>query len=149
MVRTEQTMMGQLIARAVIFVLFFIGIFIVVPILRYLFMLFIIANVVLGFINGKRSLPMNIAFIILTPGLFIPVLEYLITIILVVLTGINLLMFYSWYKDGGKEEKENVEKEKKKFHISGWLIAGGIIVGILLLLVVLALFSFAGVNYSG
>ena len=105
MVKTKQTMLAQLIARAVIFALFLLAIFIVVPALRYLFILFIIVNLVLGSINSKRELPANIAFIILIPWLFIPVLEYLITVILVVLTGIHLLMFYPWYKGGGKEKK--------------------------------------------
>jgi len=109
MVRTKQTMLAQLIARAVIFFLLLLGIFIVVPVLRYLFILFIIANLVLGFINGKRDMFTNVVFIWLTPSLFIPVLEYLTTIILFVVTGIHLLMFYLWYKEGGKEDKK---KEK-------------------------------------
>ena len=153
MVKTKQTMLVQLIARAMIFVLFLLSIFIVVPGLRYVFILFIIANIVLGFINGKRDILVNIIFIMLTPWLFIPVLEYLITIILVVLIGIHLLMFYLWFRKGGVEEVKNKkgnkeeDKEKKKIHIPGWLIALLIIIGVFLLLLVLVILAFAG--FSG
>jgi len=143
MVRTKHTMLAQLIARAVIFVLFLLAIFIVVPAIRYLFILFIIANIILGFINGKRNLPMNILFILLTPWLFFPVIEYLITIILVVLTGIHLLMFYLWHRKGGVEEKKNEKNEKKKIHMPWWLIGLIIIGGIILILAILVMFSFA------
>ncbi len=112
MVKTKQTMLAQLIAGAVIFALFLLSIFVVVPVLRYVFILFIIANIVLGFINGKRNILMNIIFIGLTPSLFIPVLEYLITIILGVLTVIHLVMFWLWYKDGGKEKTEKSDNNK-------------------------------------
>ena len=105
MVKTKKTMLAQLIAMAVIFALFLLAIFVVVPGLRYLFMLFIIINLVLGFINGKKNLPANISFIMLTPALFIPVLEYLITVILVVITGLHLLRFYLWFEKGGKKKK--------------------------------------------
>ncbi len=141
MVKTKQTMLAQLIARAVIFALFLLSIFIVVPGIRYLFILFIIANIVLGFINGKRNLPANITFIILTPSLFIPVLEYLTTVILVVLTGIYLIIFYLWFRKGGVEE---VKDKKKKFHFSGWLIVVSIIIAIIfLLLIIMALLFFS------
>ncbi|MBU2616990.1 MAG: hypothetical protein KKB79_03360 [Nanoarchaeota archaeon] len=140
MVKTKQTMLAQLIARAVIFGLFLLGLFIIVPALRYLFMLFIIVNVVLGFINGKRNIPINIIFILAVPSLFVPVLEYLTTVILVVLTGVHLLLFYLWWKGGGEEEKE--DDKKKKFHISRWLIAGAIIIGVVLLFLILIAFAF-------
>jgi len=112
MVKTKQTMIAQLIVRAVIFLLLLLGLLIVVPGLRYLFMLFIIVNFVLGFINGRRNLPVNITFIILTPLLFIPILEYLITIILVILTGIHLVRFWLWYNGGGKEKKRKSYNDK-------------------------------------
>lgn len=144
MVKTKQTMLAQLIARAVIFVLFLLSIFLVVPALRYLFILFIIVNFVLGFINGKRSLSENIIFIILTPSLFVPVLEYLATIILVVLTGIHLLRFWLWYKGGGEEEVKNEKEKKKKFHFPVWLIVVLIIIAIIfMLLIIMALFFFS------
>lgn len=114
MIKTKQTILIQLIARVVIFALFLLAIFIVVPGLRYLFLLFIIVNLVLGFINHKRDLPANITFIILTPNLFIPVLEYLITVILVVFTGIHFLRFYLWFKKGGVEKIEEKKKGSKK-----------------------------------
>ena len=140
--------LAQLITRAVIFLLFLLGIFLVVPGLRYVFILFIIANLVLGFINGKRNLPANITFIILTPLLFIPVLEYLITAILVVLTGIHLVRFYLWFSKGYVEE---VKDKKKKFHIPRWLIVVLIIIGIFflfLILAALAFTSFSGVSFT-
>ncbi len=114
MVKTKQTMIAQLIVRAVILLLLLLGLLIVVPGLRYLFMLFIIVNFVLGFINGRRDLPVNITFIILTPLLFIPILEYLITIILVILTGIHLVRFWLWYRDGGKEKKRKSYNDNNK-----------------------------------
>jgi len=149
MVKTKETMLAQLIARAVIFGLFLLGLFIVVPALRYLLMLFIIANVALGFINGKRNILINIIFILATPLLFVPILEYLITVILVVLIGVHLLMFYLWWKGGGEEEVKDDKKDDKKkgFHISGWMIVLAIIIGVVLLLLLLAAFAFS--SFSG
>ena len=94
----------QLAIRAIMFLLFLLAIFVVIPGLRYIFILFIIVNIILGFINKKRSIFMNIVFIILAPSLFIFIWEYLITVILVVLTGIHVLMFYLWFKGGGVEK---------------------------------------------
>ena len=150
MVKTKQTMLAQLIASAVIFVLFLLAIFIVVPILRYLFILFIIVNVVLGFINGRRNLPANIAFVILTPGLFVPVLEYLITVILVILIGISLVRFYLWFKKGGVEEvKKKEKKDGKTFHFPGWLIAVLIIIAVIFMLVVIMALLFFSTTSMG
>jgi len=145
MVKTKQTMLAQLIARAVIFLLFLLSIFIVVPGIRYLFILFIIVNLVLGFINGKKNISINIVFIILIPSLFIPVLEYLTTIILVILTGIHLVMFYLWFRKGGVEEVKDKKKEKeKKFHIPRWLIVVLIIITIFfMLLIIIGLLFFS------
>lgn len=149
MVKTKQTMLAQLILRAVIFFLFLLGLFIVVPGLRYLFILFIIGNIVLGFINGKKNIFVNIIFVLLIPWLFVPVLEYLITIILVVLLGIHLVMFYLWFRKGGVEEVKDKkvkkgEEEKKKFHFPVWLIVVLIIAGVFLLLLILVALVFAG-----
>jgi len=118
MVKTKQTILAQLIARAVIFLLFLVAVFVVVPVLRYLLILFIITNLIFGFINGKKDLPVNIAFIILTPLLFIPVLEYLITIILMALIGIHLVMFWLWYKGGGKEKEKKEKSDDGKIQKS-------------------------------
>lgn len=146
MVKTK-TILAQLITRAVIFLLFLAGIFIVVPGLRYVFILFIIANIVLGFINDKKDILANIGFIMLTPWLFIPVLEYLITIILVILIGINLVMFYLWFKKGGVNEVKSKKEEKKKIHLPVWLIVLLIIIGIFFLfLVFMAIFAFSSVS---
>lgn len=144
-------MLAQLIARAVILFLFLLGIFIVVPGLRYVFIVFIIANIVLGFINGKKDISFNVVFILLTPSLFIPVLEYLTTIILVVLLGIHLLMFYLWFRKGGVEKvkdkkgKKEEDKEKKKFPV--WLIVLLTVVGIVVLLAaLLIILAFASIS---
>lgn len=141
-------MLAQLIARAVIFLLFLLAIFVVVPALRFLFILFIIANIVLGFINGKKSIPENIIFIILTPSLFIPVLEYLTTVILVVLTGVHLLRFYLWFRKGGVDVKKKEEEKKKKFHILGLQIAVPIIILIFLILFILFILLMALLFFS-
>jgi len=145
MVKTKQTMLAQLIARAVIFFLFLLGLFMVVPGLRYLLILFIIGNVVLGFINGKRNIFMNIIFIGLTPWLFFPILEYMITAILVVLLGVHLVRFYLWYKKGGIVKiKDKKDEEKKKFYIPRWLIVVLIIMGVFFLFLILVALIFAG-----
>jgi len=96
--KVKKTMLAQLIVRVVMFLLFLLSVFIIVPSIRYLFIVFIIVNLVLGFINKKRSIFMNIVFILLFPSLFIPIWEYLITIILLALTGIHVLMFCLWYQ---------------------------------------------------
>ena len=114
MVKTKQTMLAQLIARAVIFVLFLLAIFVVVPGLRYVFIVFIIANFVLGFINGRKDISFNIVFILLTPWLFVLVLEYLITLILVILIGINLVMFYLWFRKGGVEKVKDKKGKREE-----------------------------------
>lgn len=110
MIKTEKTLKAQLIVRGIMFLLFFIAIFTVVPGLRYLFLLFIIANLVLGYTNERKDVLGNVTFILLAPLLFIPVLEYLITAMLVVFTGIHLLRYYLWYRKGGKKDikKKNV-----------------------------------------
>ena len=147
--KTKQTMLAQLIARAVIFALFLLAIFMVVPALRYLFILFIVVNIVLGFVNGKRDIWMNIVLIILTPLLFIPVLEYFITVILVILTGIHLVRFWLWYKKGGVEEIKDKKEEKKKFHFPVWLIVVLIIIAVIfMLLVIMALLFFSTTSMS-
>jgi len=112
MEKTQKTMLWQLIARGAMFLLFLLSIFIVVPLIRYIFILFIIVNLILGFINGKKSIFMNIVFIILAPSLFIFIWEYLITIVLVVLTGIHLLLFYLWFRKGGIEKVEKKVEKK-------------------------------------
>ena len=148
--KTKQTMLAQLIARAVIFALFLLGIFIVVPGLRYIFILFIIANIVLGFINDKRDILVNIIFIMLTPWLFIPVLEYLITIILVILIGINLVMFYLWFRKGGVKkvkDKKGKKEEVKERKFPVWLIVFLAIVGVVVLLfILLVILAFGSVS---
>jgi len=141
-VKGKGVMLAQLIARSVIFVLFLLSIFVVVPAIRYLFILFIIVNLVLGFVNGRRNIITNVVFVILAPSLFVPIWEYLITVILVVISGVHLLRFYLWYRKGGVVEV----KKKKGSHGLGFKIVISIIVGVvvlLLLLVLLALFSFS------
>ena len=147
MVKTKKTMLVQLIARAVIFALFLLSIFVVVPALRYLFILFIIVNFVLGFINGRKNIFTNVVFIILIPSLFVPIWEYLITVILVVVTGVHLLRFYLWYREGGVEEVK--KDKKKKSHGLGFKIAISVIIAIffiLLMLAILALFSVSSIG---
>ena len=104
----------QLAIRVTMFLLFLLAIFVAIPGLRYIFILFIIANIILGFMNGKKSIITNIIFIILAPSLFIFIWEYLITVILVVLTGIHALRFYLWYKRGGVEKVKVKKVENKK-----------------------------------
>jgi hypothetical protein len=149
----KKIMLGQLILRAVILLLFFLGIFIEIPGIRYIFILFIIANLVLGFINHKKDIFMNIIFIGLAPWLFIPILEYLITMIISVLLALHLGLFYLWFrKDGVVEVKnKNVKgkkgEEEKKFHMPVWLIILLTVVGtIILLLIFLALLAFGSVS---
>ena len=103
----------QLAIRLIMFLLFVVAIFVAIPGLRYIFILFIIANIILGFMNGKKSIITNIVFILLAPSLFILIWEYLITVILVVLTGIHTLLFYLWFRRGGVE-KVKVKKVEKK-----------------------------------
>lgn len=143
MVKTK-TMLAQLIARAVIFFLFLLGLFIVVPGLRYIFILFIILNIVLGFINGKKNIFINIIFVLLTPWLFFPILEYMITAILVVLLGIHLLRFFLWFRKGGVVEKKKEKKDEEKKKFPRWLIIVLILAGVFFLFLILVALAFAG-----
>ena len=155
--KKKQTMLAHLIARAAILLLFLFAIFIEIPFLKYAFIVFIIANIVLGFINGKKDILINVGSVLLAPWLFIPVLEYLITIILVIILGVHLVMFYLWFRKGGveevKDEKVKGKKEEgRKFPV--WLIVLLTIVGIVVLLfiflVVLAFGSMSsGVQVAG
>ena len=90
----KQTMIAQLGVRTGIFLLFFLGIFIGLPsFLLYLFLPLIVANLVLGFINEKRSIFVNIIFLLYYLLLFVFVLEYLITILGAIISFIHLLLF--------------------------------------------------------
>jgi len=103
----NKKLLWQLIVRAGIFLIFFLGIF-VKPhsLLLYLLFLLIIANIVLGFINGKRSILLNISFLILYPLLYVVIIEYFATLLGSVISFIGLILFYFWYKKGASQSKK-------------------------------------------
>jgi len=108
----KDTMFVQLVIRIAIFLLFFIGIFAAWGFVKYLLMLLIIANLVYGFINKKRSIFMNLVLLSLTFWLFIFIIEYLATVIGSVLSLLHVLLFVFRYNKGGKIEKKTEEKKK-------------------------------------
>jgi len=94
----NQTILSQLGVRAGIFLLFFLGIFIELPsLILYLFLPLIAANIILGFINKKRSIFTNIIFLLYYPLLFIVLIEYLVTILGAIISFVHLLLFSLWY----------------------------------------------------
>ena len=115
MEKTPQTILTQLILRGIIFVLFFLSLFVALPpFVIYLLLLFVIANVVFGFINKKRNIIPNIALFILALFLLVFLIEYIATILGTIISFLHLLFFFLYYLKGGKEKVEKVEKEEKK-----------------------------------
>lgn len=59
--KTKETLLAQFVVKGLIFLIFLIGIFVATPsLVIYFLMISIIANLVLGFINDKKSISMNI-----------------------------------------------------------------------------------------
>lgn len=89
----------QLIVRVAIFVIFFLGVFAKIPVfILYLLLGLILANLVIGFLTKKRSIVMNIVFLIMYPFLHVVLIEYIIILIGTVLSLIHALMFFLYYK---------------------------------------------------
>ncbi len=118
MQKSKTTLLIQLIIRGIIFVLFFLSLFVALPsFIVYLLLLFIIANVVIGFINKKRNIFPNIVLFGLALLLLVFLIEYIATILGTIVSFLHLLFFFLYYLKGGeekKEEKKKVEKEEKK-----------------------------------
>ena len=70
-------------------------------------MFLIIGNVVLGFVNDKRSVSVNIILFILSWLLLVFLVEYIATILGSVISLIHLLFFTNYYF------KEDVSKKGK------------------------------------
>jgi len=90
---------SQLIVRIAIFAVFLFGVFAKIPVfILWLLLALIIANIVLGFMTKKRSIVMNIVFLIMYPFLHIILIEYLVVLLGTVLSFIHALMFFLAYK---------------------------------------------------
>jgi len=114
MQKSKTTLLAQLILRGMIFVLFFLSLFVALPsFFIYLLLLFLVVNIVLGFINKKRNILSNIVLFGLTLLLLVFLIEYIATILGTIISFLHLLFFFLYYLKGG-EEKEKEEKEKKK-----------------------------------
>jgi len=93
-------MLTQVCIRITIFVLFFLGIFIKIPFFPYLIIILLIANIVFMFVNKTRGITGTVLIALLVPGLFIFLLEYVATIIGVVISFIYALVFSLKYFKG-------------------------------------------------
>ena len=112
--KSKKTLLIQLIIRGIIFVLFFLSIFVALPsFVIYLLLLFVVVNIVFGFINKKINIFPNIVLFGLTLLLLVFLIEYIATILGTIISFLHLLFFFLYYLKGG-EEKEKEEKEKKK-----------------------------------
>ena len=109
MEKTPETMLTQLILRGLIFLVFFLSIFIAMPSsIIYLLILFIVANVVVGFINEHRGIVTNVVLLALSLLLLVFLIEYLATIIGAVISFFHLLFFGIAYF---KKEKKPVKSK--------------------------------------
>jgi|TARA_Y100000310_G_C20675815_1_gene812967 hypothetical protein len=92
--KNKQTLTAQLVIRGVIFGLFFLGLIIAVPsFLIYILILAIIANLILGFTNGRKSILTNVSMFIIALLLFVFLIEYVATLIGLIISFIHLLFF--------------------------------------------------------
>jgi len=117
MQKTKTTLLTQLILRGIIFILFFLSLFVAMPsFIVYLLLLFIIANVVFGFINKKINIFPNIVLFGLALLLLVFLIEYIATIVGTLVSFLHLLFFFLYYLKGGeeKEKKKKVEKVEVK-----------------------------------
>ena len=109
MEKTQKTLTIQLIMRIAIFAIFFLGVFIKVPsFLLYLIIPLILANLILGFINQRRSIMANILLIVFYPLLFLPLgFGYIATPLGSIVSFIHVLLFYL------KAYKQDIKPKKK------------------------------------
>ncbi len=115
MQKSKTTLLTQLILRGIIFVLFFLSLFVAMhSFIVYLLLLFIIANVVFGFINKKRNIFPNIVLFGLALLLLVFLVEYIATILGTIVSFLHLLFFFLYYLKGGEEKEKKVEKEVVK-----------------------------------
>jgi hypothetical protein len=98
-IEKSKTLTIQLIVRIAIFLVFLLGVFMKIPsYLLYLFLLLIIANIVLGFMNKRRNLVTNIVFLIMYPLLYVIIIEYLVILIGTIVSFVHALRFYLYYQ---------------------------------------------------
>ncbi len=117
MEKSKTTLLTQLISRGIIFLLFFLSLFVALPsFVIYLLLLFIIVNVVFGFINKKRNIFPNLVLFGLALLLLVFLIEYIATILGTIISFLHLLFFFLYYLKGGEEteKKKKPEKEEKK-----------------------------------
>ncbi len=89
----------QLCVRITIFAVFLLGVFVKIPVfLLYILPVLIIANISIGFISKKKSIAMNIIFLLIYPFLHIVLIEYIAIIIGTILSFIHALAFFLDYR---------------------------------------------------
>ena len=89
----------QLAVRIAIFIIFLLGVFIKMPtFLLYLLPVLIIANLLIGFKTKKKSIIMNIVFLLIYPFLHIIIIEYIAVLLGTILSFIHALMFFIYYR---------------------------------------------------
>ena len=115
MEKSRTTLLTQLILRGMIFVLFFLSLFVALPsFVIYLLLLFIVVNIVFGFINKRVNILPNIALFALTLLLFVFLIEYVATILGIAISFLHLLFFILFYLKGGEEKEIKKLKKGKK-----------------------------------
>ena len=129
----------QLFVRLAIFLIFFLGIFAKIHSFKYVLMLLILANFVLGFFTKKRGILMNIVLFALTQPLSVILVEYLVVILGSLLSFIHMLIFAIRFFKGEKA----VSKEKSsKRKIRWWLWVIIIVAVVIVLMILVSLLSF-------
>ena len=95
MAKKDKKVLLQFVARLAIFLIFLMGVFVEIPLaLLYLLLPLIVANLVLGFMNKKRSIVTNVVLLLIYPLLFVVLVEYLVILLGTVLSFIHALTFY-------------------------------------------------------
>ena len=94
LIKEEKMKVIQLGVIFFVFLIFFLNVFItLLPIFFYILIILIIGNIVLGVLNKKRNIGLNIVLLMLSFLMFVFLIGYFATIIGTVISFIYLLTF--------------------------------------------------------
>ena len=94
LIKEEKMKVIQLSVIFFVFLIFFLNVFItLLPIFFYILIILIIGNIVLGILNKKRNIGLNIVLLMLSFLMFVFLIGYFATIIGTIISFIYLFTF--------------------------------------------------------